>query len=67
MAESKTYIIKPRLKGMGPAPLAVANYDEAMAKARQMASYIDKAGGYVTIDVVSKGEVHTFWDTRYNA
>lgn len=67
MAESKTYIIKPHLKGMGPAPLTVADYDEAMAKARQMARYIDKAGGYVTIDVVSEGEAHAFWDTRFNA
>lgn len=63
MAENKTYIIKPHLKGLGNAPLTVAGYDEAVEKARHMARCIDRAGGYVTID----GEAHTFWDTRHNA
>lgn len=67
MAENKTYIIKSHLKGLGNAALTVADHDEAVEKARRMARYIDKAGGYVTIDVVINGEARTFWDTRCNA
>ena len=67
MAENKTYIIKSHLKGLGNAALTVADHDEAVEKARRMARYIDRAGGYVTIDAVIDGEAHTFWDTRYNA
>lgn len=67
MANETTNIIRIHSKGMGPMALKVGDYDEAMKKARWEAHYVNQAGGYVTVEVVSEGETHIFWDSRFDA